>query len=75
MNTNRPPATPPDGSMTGQLTTASMLSGATLLVAAIIAALGIYFYNWSGFALLVVFFLGYVAYLIGARIDRQKGIQ
>jgi hypothetical protein len=52
---------------------ASMLSGATLLVGAIIVALGIYFRNWPGSILLFVFLLGYIAYLIGSKIEGRNG--
>jgi hypothetical protein len=48
---------------------ASYMGGATLLVAAIIDALGMYFHDWPGASLLFVVFAGFVAFLIGLRIE------
>jgi hypothetical protein len=48
-----------------------MLAGITLLVAASIDALGIYFYNWPGSSLIFVFVLGFIAYLIGLKIEAR----
>ena len=71
MNTTTPPDPPEDALKTkGML--ASTLAGITLLIAASIDALGIYFYNWSGATLIFVFVLGFFAYWIGSKIEARR---
>jgi len=67
MNTATPAGSPQPS---GQLP--SKLAGITLLVGALVDALGIYFYNWPGSTLLLVLVLGFLAYAIGMKIEERR---
>jgi hypothetical protein len=74
LSTNTPPAAPDNG-LKAKGRMPSILAGITLLVAASVDALGIYFYNWSGSSLIFVFVLGFIAYLIGLKIEGRSASQ